>query len=87
MACIRSHLVSALGTHRYIPYLAQPIGEVSHSILRQLKEMGAASLVLDQRISRDGIALFEAEVMVVLVSVAGKPLRIARELRGAFTGP
>jgi acetyl-CoA carboxylase beta subunit len=32
-------------------------------------------------VARDGIALFEAEVMVVLVSVAGKPLRIARELR------
>ncbi len=36
-----SIVISALGTHRYIPYLAQPIGEVSHSIVRQLKEMGA----------------------------------------------
>lgn len=51
-----------------------------------LKETGAASLTLDQRISRDGQLLFEAEVMVVLVSVSGKPLRIARELREAFGG-
>jgi acyl-CoA thioester hydrolase len=51
-----------------------------------LKEIGAASLLLDQRIARDGQLLFEAEVLVVLVSVSGKPLRIARELRAAFGG-
>lgn len=51
-----------------------------------LKATGAASLLLDQRIARDGQLLFEAEVMVVLVSVSGKPLRIARELRAAFGG-
>ena len=43
-------------------------------------------MLLDQRIARDGQLLFEAEVMVVLVSVSGKPLRIARELRAAFGG-
>jgi acyl-CoA thioester hydrolase len=53
-------------------------------VTTSLKETGAASLVLDQRIARDGRLLFEAEVMVVLVSVSGKPLRIARELRSAF---
>lgn len=37
-----SIMVSALGTHRYIPYLAQPTGGGGHSIVRQLKEMGAA---------------------------------------------
>ncbi|MCC6920518.1 MAG: MFS transporter [Alphaproteobacteria bacterium] len=37
-----SILVSALGTHRYIPYLAQPTGTSSHTIAGQLKEMGAA---------------------------------------------
>lgn len=55
-------------------------------VTTSLKEMGAAFLVLDQRISRDGVPLFEAEVTVVLVSVSGKPLRIARELRTAFDG-
>lgn len=51
-----------------------------------LKQTGAASLLLDQRISRDGQLLFEAEVLVVLVSVSGKPLRLARELKAAFGG-
>lgn len=55
-------------------------------VTTSLKEMGAASLVLDQRIARDGLLLFEADVTVVLVSVSGKPLRIARELRTAFGG-
>jgi acyl-CoA thioester hydrolase len=46
--------------------------------------MGAAHLDLDQVIVRDGTRLFEAKVMVVLVSVSGKPLRLAREVREAF---
>jgi len=46
--------------------------------------MGAANLYLDQVIVRDGTRLFEAKVMVVLVSVSGKPLRLAREVREAF---
>lgn len=50
----------------------------------RLKELGAAHLVLDQRIVRDGIELFSAEVTVVLVSVSGKPLRLATTLREAF---
>ncbi|MFZ4807572.1 MAG: YbgC/FadM family acyl-CoA thioesterase [Hyphomicrobiaceae bacterium] len=50
----------------------------------RVAEMGAAHLVLDQRITRDGVELFTAEVMVVLVSMAGKPLRLAREVRAAF---
>ncbi len=50
----------------------------------RVKEVGAAHLVLDQRIGRDSVALFTAEVMVVLVSVSGKPLRIAGALRSAF---
>ena len=50
----------------------------------RVKEMGAAHLVLDQRILRDGTALFTAEVMVVLVSVSGKPMRLASTLRSMF---
>ena len=49
-----------------------------------LKELGAASLTLSQVITRDGAMLFEAEVMVVLVSVSGKPLRISQAVRAAF---
>lgn len=50
----------------------------------RVREVGAASLSLFQTISRDGILLFEAEVMVVLVSVSGKPLRISQVIRSAF---
>jgi acyl-CoA thioester hydrolase len=46
--------------------------------------MGAAHLDLDQVIFRGATRLFEAKVMVVLVSVSGKPLRLAREVREAF---
>ncbi len=53
-------------------------------VMTSVKEMGAASLVLDQRISRSGQTIFEAHVTVVLVSVAGKPLRMAAALRDAF---
>jgi acyl-CoA thioester hydrolase len=50
----------------------------------RLLELGAASLTLQQSIVRDGATLFEAQVMVVLVSVSGKPLRISQAVRAAF---
>lgn len=50
----------------------------------RLIELGAASLTLQQTIVRDGTTLFEAQVMVVLVSVSGKPLRISQAVRAAF---
>lgn len=50
----------------------------------RLLELGAASLTLQQSIVRDGVTLFEAQVMVVLVSVSGKPLRISQAVRAAF---
>jgi len=49
-----------------------------------LREIGAASLTLFQTITREGAPLFEAEVLVVLVSVSGKPLRISQAVRSAF---
>jgi acyl-CoA thioester hydrolase len=52
----------------------------------RVKEIGGASLTLMQRITRDGVGLFEAEVVVVLIAVSGKPLRIAEALRAAFRG-
>jgi acyl-CoA thioester hydrolase len=51
----------------------------------RVKEIGAAHLVLDQRIGRDGTTLFSAEVMVVLVSVSGKPMRLSQAIRAAMT--
>ena len=53
-------------------------------VVTSVKEIGAATLVLDQRIVCDGRAIFEANVTVVLVSVSGKPLRIPAALRTAF---
>jgi len=52
----------------------------------RVREIGAASLTLIQTITRDEVPLFEAEVMVVLVSVSGKPLRISQGIRSALGG-
>lgn len=53
-------------------------------VTTRVHEIGAAHLVLDQRIARGDTALFEARVTVVLVSVSGKPLRLSQAIRGAF---
>jgi len=53
-------------------------------VATRVKETTAATLVLDQRVSRDGVLLFTAEVMVVLVSQSGKPLRLSTALRDAL---
>jgi acyl-CoA thioester hydrolase len=48
------------------------------------KESTAATLILDQRVTRGGVELFTAEVMVVLVSASGKPMRLSTALREAL---
>jgi acyl-CoA thioester hydrolase len=53
-------------------------------VVTRAKATTAATLVLDQRISREGVQLFTAEVTVVLVSVSGKPLRLSAALREAL---
>lgn len=50
----------------------------------RVKELGAASVTLEQTISRDGMRLVSAEVVVVLVSISGKPLRLSDAVREAF---
>ncbi len=50
----------------------------------RVKELGGASVTLLQTITCEGRRLFEAEVTVVLVSMAGKPLRLSDAVRGAF---
>jgi acyl-CoA thioester hydrolase len=47
-------------------------------------ETKGATLNLAQRVLRDGTVLFEAEVLVVLVSVSGKPQRISQRLRAGL---
>ncbi len=49
-----------------------------------VKNLGAAALVLDQRVTRAGVTLFEAEVTVVLVSQRGRVLRLSQGLRSAM---
>jgi len=53
-------------------------------VTTRAKDATAATLTLDQRISRDGIDLFTAEVMVVLISASGKPMRLSSALRQAL---
>ena len=53
-------------------------------VTTRVKETTAATLTLDQRIGRDGVELFTAEVMVVLVSQSGKPQRLSTALRDAL---
>ena len=50
----------------------------------RVKELGGASVTLEQAIMKDGVKVFEAEVIVVLVSVAGKPLRLTESIRVGF---
>ena len=48
-------------------------------------QLGGASVTLQQAITAaGGRRVFEAEVTVVLVSVAGKPLRLSSTVRAAF---
>lgn len=50
----------------------------------RVKELGGASVTLDQTISRDGQRLVSAEIVVVLISISGKPLRLSSAVREAF---
>jgi acyl-CoA thioester hydrolase len=52
----------------------------------RVKEVGAAHLLLLQTIRCHDTPLLEADVMVVLVSISGKPLRLASGIRAAFAG-
>jgi acyl-CoA thioester hydrolase len=55
-------------------------------VTTRVRELGGASLTLNQVITRAGVRLFEAEVTVVLISVSGKPLRLSNAVRTAFGG-
>lgn len=52
----------------------------------RVKELGGASVTLVQVVKRGETRLFEAEVVVVLVAVSGKPLRLSHAIRAAFGG-
>ncbi len=61
------------------------IDDVLEVETRALEAKGA-TLNLAQRVMRDGVVLFEAEVLVVLVSVTGKPQRIGQRIRDSLAG-
>jgi len=52
----------------------------------RVRDLGGASVTLDQAVTRDGVRLFEAVVTLVLISVSGKPLRLSGIIRDAFAG-
>jgi len=53
-------------------------------VVTRIKTVGTASINIAQSVRRGSLTLVEAEVTVVLISVSGKPLRIAGALREAF---
>jgi len=52
----------------------------------RVAEVKGAALSLAQRVVRGETVLFEAEVLVVLVSVSGKPQRLSQRLRAGLSG-
>ncbi|MBS0232958.1 MAG: YbgC/FadM family acyl-CoA thioesterase [Proteobacteria bacterium] len=53
-------------------------------VVTRVKELGGASVTLEQTIMRDGVRLVTADVVVVLISISGKPLRLSDAVREAF---
>lgn len=53
-------------------------------VVTRVREVGTATLALDQVVMRDGHDICQADVLVVLISLAGKPLRLSRTLRATF---
>ncbi|HSR79331.1 MAG TPA: YbgC/FadM family acyl-CoA thioesterase [Hyphomicrobiaceae bacterium] len=71
----------------HIEYLKPARIDEVLEVTTRAKETTAATLTLDQRVSRNGVDLFTAEVMVVLISASGKPQRLATALREALQIP
>jgi acyl-CoA thioester hydrolase len=55
-------------------------------VTTRVKELTAATLVLDQRVSRGSEVLCTAEVTVVLVTQGGRVLRLSTALRSQLSG-
>lgn len=53
-------------------------------VITQVKDLTAATLILDQRVGRGNDLLCTAEVTVLLVSQSGRVLRLSKALRGAL---
>lgn len=53
-------------------------------VTTRVSSASAASMSLEQQISRGGVTVFTAEVLVVLLSATGKPLRLSAHLHHAL---
>lgn len=56
-------------------------------VATSLAALSAATLTLAQEIRRDGTVLAKAEVLVVLVSAGGKPLRLPAAIKSGLGAP
>ena len=54
------------------------------SVATEVKEIGGATLLLDQRICRDDIVLVALEILVACVGPDGRPRRVPAGLRAAL---
>ena len=50
-------------------------------VVTAVKELGGASVALNQQVLRSGVRICEADVTVVLVAMSGKPLRLTAAIR------
>lgn len=53
-------------------------------VTTRVKQLTAATLVLDQQVSRGGETLCTAEVTVVLVSLSGRVMRLSAALKASL---
>ena len=67
-----------------LDYLKPALMDDVIDVVTKVKEIGAATVVLTQEIQRDGEALFRAQVMIVLMSAQGRPVRLSDAMKGAF---
>ena len=67
-----------------LDYLKPALMDDVIDVVTKVKEIGAATVMLSQEIQRDGEALFRAEVMIVLMSAQGRPVRLSEAMKGAF---
>jgi acyl-CoA thioester hydrolase len=65
-------------------YLAPARLDDRLSVDTRIVEIGAATLLLDQQIRRDGAALVGLDVLVACVGRDGRPRRVPAELRAAL---
>lgn len=71
--------------HMAIDFLAPATIDDVLTVRTSPREIGGARFVLDQSVTRDGIALTLARVTVALVGKGGRPMRLPGDVRAAFT--